>query len=218
MGILGGTKQDVATKLDAQIDIELNFLNTQRSVDADPALPRASVGTNGDYWSPGVISRALEKDYMTHTFTPVDLDTDWRRSDCFYLVDGVLNQTYTHVHPDRTHEQYTHEDDGTSWRHSIMLHPKKKFYCQFFGETVDDDCLWLTSDHRPTKLGYMKEFHTVFQVEVGDAKYCLCKKPCFGSMILCDACDCWYHIKCVGIEVSDVVEIYVCDQCTFKGI
>ena len=51
--------------------------------------------------------------------------------------------------------------------------------------------------------------------------YCLCRKPDNGEfMIACDACDEWYHGKCVNITAQEglLIDKYFCPKCKVSSV
>ncbi|RIA82374.1 hypothetical protein C1645_788450 [Glomus cerebriforme] len=45
--------------------------------------------------------------------------------------------------------------------------------------------------------------------------YCVCQGPSYGTMIICDFCNEWYHIRCVNLTKQQAKEIekYMCPNC-----
>lgn len=54
----------------------------------------------------------------------------------------------------------------------------------------------------------------------GEAGYCICNEPATApsTMVSCEACHTWYHIKCVLPQDADVslLSKYFCDECKIK--
>ncbi|KAI9012722.1 hypothetical protein BC832DRAFT_521979, partial [Gaertneriomyces semiglobifer] len=45
--------------------------------------------------------------------------------------------------------------------------------------------------------------------------YCICRRPYDGSefMIQCEACEEWFHGKCVGVEPKRIKGSWSCSSC-----
>ncbi|KAI9498902.1 hypothetical protein BDB00DRAFT_797199 [Zychaea mexicana] len=52
----------------------------------------------------------------------------------------------------------------------------------------------------------------------GEGIKCVCKKPTEdrGTMIQCDKCQMWQHLKCVGVDQKDIAKDYTCPYCVKK--
>jgi COMPASS component SPP1 len=51
--------------------------------------------------------------------------------------------------------------------------------------------------------------------EEEDGEFCICRKGSYGSMINCEACEEWFHGKCIGIDknMADRLPHFVCHNC-----
>ncbi|KAI8139338.1 hypothetical protein BJV82DRAFT_626894 [Fennellomyces sp. T-0311] len=52
--------------------------------------------------------------------------------------------------------------------------------------------------------------------EATDGIKCVCEKPTEdrGTMIQCDKCQMWQHLKCVGVDQKDIADDYTCPYCS----
>ena len=50
--------------------------------------------------------------------------------------------------------------------------------------------------------------------------YCICRTADESNMIGCDKCEEWYHFGCVGIDISQILDIesyeFTCPRCRAK--
>ena len=56
-------------------------------------------------------------------------------------------------------------------------------------------------------------------LERGEQTFCICEKPYKGEfMVMCEACDQWFHLQCVGLKKRDLKAgiDYICSEC-LKG-
>jgi hypothetical protein len=78
LSILGGSKDEVCAKLDAQIDRQCVEFNEQRARNGQVLHDRARAGVEGVQWSPEVIRRALREERVERRATCPMLRTTFR--------------------------------------------------------------------------------------------------------------------------------------------
>jgi hypothetical protein len=126
LGALGSTPDEVAEKLNAQIDDVWDEIKKTK-----PDCKRIFAGEGGDRWHTNCIRRAMVEMYGDGKFTFEKIkdlygDGFHPKKGTKYLVDGVLNTSY---HDMEGKEQAQEPEPGdykeSAWRHSIAVKNRK---------------------------------------------------------------------------------------------
>lgn len=168
---LGGTKEEVAKKLDRGIQPladEFDRDNAKRG-----QLPRdpQRTGVHGEEWHIELIRRTVVQESKGRVLLKKQkVTTDGGclalNATDHFLIDGTLNRSYTwnkHTYYQPGHDVAGPED---AWRHCIAL-SKGKVYCAGLHQIgLSVLCLRLDTQGRPERTtGYMKRIKRVYKVE-----------------------------------------------------
>ena len=137
-------------------------------------------------WHPKVVEQAfLSQGYHFHKVDLSAVDLNNTLKDGEYLVDGVLNNTFSKMHKGREYRYDTDPDDTTTpynneanWRHSFAVCKGEIFEIRPGGFTMSTKWLWIGADNTPDRdKGYFYKIFEVYRIRVCKGKTG-CKGEC----------------------------------------
>ena len=179
--ILGKTKQDVARKLDAQIDSVHDEFKRQQLAQKQSAPTREFCGTNGQEWHPKVVQRAMQAEYGSGGYVFKKTTQWYSTNEGLYIVCGTLNRSYVYRNVRRYHAGHEVDDSDHEWRHCVALDMhKRKFYCVAAHSKLGLplSALYLDDNGIPDpERSYMKRISKVYEVGIVRVNTLVKKRP-----------------------------------------